>query len=57
MIDGLGEREQVLMSAWLTGLRSSWNRRTYATDVVAWLDWLTERDTSALAAVGCTAAW
>jgi len=46
----LGEREQVLVSAWLTGLRSARTRRAYAGDVAAWLGWLTERDTGALAA-------
>ena len=46
----LGEREQVLMSAWLTGLRSARTRRAYAGDVAAWLGWLAERDTGALAA-------
>jgi hypothetical protein len=33
----LGEREQVLVSAWLTGLRSARTRRAYAGDVAAWL--------------------
>ena len=46
----LGEREQVLVSAWLTGLRSARTRRAYAGDVVAWLGWLAERETGALAA-------
>ena len=49
-VGGLGEREQVLVSAWLTGLRSSRTRRAYAGDVVAWLGWLTERETDSLAA-------
>jgi len=49
-VGGLGEREQVLVSAWLTGLRSARTRRAYAGDVVAWLGWLTERETDALAA-------
>ena len=38
------------MSAWLTGLRSARTRRAYAGDVVAWLGWLTGRDTGVLAA-------
>ena len=46
----LGEREQVLVAAWLTGLRSARIRRAYAADVVAWLCWLAERGTGALAA-------
>jgi hypothetical protein len=36
---GLGEREQVLVSAWLTGLRSARTRRAYARDLAAWLGW------------------
>jgi hypothetical protein len=39
----LGEREQVLVAAWLTGLRSARTRRAYAGDVVAGLGWLAER--------------
>ncbi len=50
MIGGLGEREQVLVSAWLTGLRSARTRRAYAGDLVAWLGWLAARETGALAA-------
>jgi integrase/recombinase XerD len=46
----LGEREQFLVSAWLTGLRSARTRRAYAGDVVAWLGWLAGRETGALAA-------
>jgi integrase/recombinase XerD len=49
-VGGLGEREQVLVSAWLTGLRSARTRRAYAGDVAAWLGWLAERETDALAA-------
>jgi hypothetical protein len=49
VIGGLGEREQVLVAAWLTGLRSARTRRAYAADVVAWLGWLAGR-TGALAA-------
>src|ERR1700730_9493873 len=45
-----GEREQVLVSAWLTGLRSARTRRAYAADVTAWLGWLDDPDTGALAA-------
>ena len=50
MIGELGEREQVLVAAWLTGLRSARTRRAYAGDVAAWLGWLAGRDTGALAA-------
>jgi integrase/recombinase XerD len=50
MIGGLGEREQVLVAAWLTGLRSARTRRAYAGDAMAWLGWLAERDTDVLAA-------
>jgi hypothetical protein len=50
VVGELGEREQVLVSAWLTGLRSARTRRAYAGDVAAWLGWLAERDTYALAA-------
>ncbi len=46
----LGEREQLLVSAWLTGLRSARTRRAYAGDVMAWLAWLAERETDVLAA-------
>ncbi len=49
-VGGLGEREQVLVSAWLTGLRAARTRRAYAGDVMAWLGWLTGRETDALAA-------
>ena len=50
VIGELGEREQVLVAAWLTGLRSARTRRAYAADVTAWLGWLAERDTGVLAA-------
>ena len=46
----LGERERLLVSAWLTGLRSARTRRAYAGDVVAGLAWLAQRETTALAA-------
>jgi len=49
-IDALGQPDQVLVAAWLTGLRSARTRRAYAGDVTAWLDWLADRDTGALAA-------
>jgi integrase/recombinase XerD len=39
----LGKRDQVLVSAWLTGLRSARTRRAYAGDVTAWLGWLADR--------------
>jgi integrase/recombinase XerD len=38
------------VAAWLTGRRSARTRRAYAGDVVAWLAWLADRDTGALAA-------
>jgi integrase/recombinase XerD len=50
VIGELGERDQVLVSAWLTSLRSARTRRAYAADVVAWLGWLAGRGTGALAA-------
>jgi integrase/recombinase XerD len=50
VIGQLGEREQVLMAAWLTGLRSARTRRAYAGDLMTWLGWLAERDTDVLAA-------
>ena len=43
-VSGLGERDQVLVSAWLTGLRSARTRRAYAGDVAAWLGWLAEQE-------------
>jgi len=46
----LGEREQVLVAAWLTGLRSARTRRAYAADVTAWFAWLADRETDVLAA-------
>jgi site-specific recombinase XerD len=50
VVGELGERDQVLVSAWLTGLRSPRTRRAYAGDVAAWLGWLTDRETHVLAA-------
>ena len=50
VIGELGEPEQVLVSAWLTGLRSARTRRAYAGDVAAWLGWLAGRHTGALTA-------
>jgi site-specific recombinase XerD len=50
VISDLGEREQILLAAWLTGLRSARTRRAYAGDAVAWLGWLADRDTDVLAA-------
>jgi integrase/recombinase XerD len=50
VVGELGEREQVLVAAWLTGLRSARTRRAYAGDVVAWLGWLADRETEVLAA-------
>jgi integrase/recombinase XerD len=49
-VGSLGEREQLLVAAWLTGLRSARTRRAYAGDVAAWLGWLAERDTDVLVA-------
>ena len=45
-----GEQEQVLVSVWLTGVRSARTRRAYAADVVAWCGWSAGRNTGALAA-------
>ncbi len=50
VIGEMGEREQVLVSAWLTGLQSARTRRAYAGDVAVWLGWLAGRETGALAA-------
>jgi integrase/recombinase XerD len=50
VVGELGERKRVLVAAWLTGLRSVRTRRAYAADVAAWLGWLAERETGALAA-------
>ena len=50
VIGTLGERDQVLVAAWLTGLRSARTRRAYAGDLVAGLGWLAERETDVLAA-------
>jgi hypothetical protein len=50
VVGGLGEPDQVLVSAWLTGLRSARPRRAYAGDAAAWLGWLGERGTDMLAA-------
>ena len=44
VIGELGEREQVLVAAWLTGLRSARTRRAYTGDVAAWLGWLAARE-------------
>jgi len=49
VVGELGGREQLLVSAWLTGLRSARTRRAYAGDVVAWLGWLAGRETGVLA--------
>ena len=43
VVGGLGEREQVLVSAWLTGLWSARTRHAHAGDVAAWLGWLAGR--------------
>jgi integrase/recombinase XerD len=50
VVGELGEREQLLISAWLTGLRSARTRRAYAGDLVAWLKWLGARGTDAFGA-------
>ena len=50
VVGELGEREQLLVSAWLTGLRSARTRRAYAGDVAAWLGWLADRETDVPAA-------
>jgi len=49
-VGALEDRDQVLVAAWLTGLRSARTRRAYAGDLVAWLGWLADRDTEVLAA-------
>ena len=49
VIGGLGEREQILVGAWLTGLRSAHPPRLRR-DVAAWLGWLDARETDVLAA-------
>jgi hypothetical protein len=43
VIGELGEREQFLVAAWLTGLRSARTRRAYAGDMAGWLGWLAVR--------------
>ena len=50
VIGELEERDQVLVAAWLTRLRSVRTRRAYAGDMAAWLGWLAGRDTGVLAA-------
>jgi integrase/recombinase XerD len=50
VIGEMGEREQIVVAAWLTGLRSARTRRAYAGDVTTWLGWLADRETGALAA-------
>jgi hypothetical protein len=50
VIGALDEWDQVLVAAWLTGLRSARTRRAYAGDMAAWLGWLAARDTDVLAA-------
>src|SRR5262245_26045392 len=49
-IGELPGQERLLVSAWLTGLRSPRTRRAYAADVAAWLGWLGQRHTGALGA-------
>ena len=46
----LGERERLLVSAWLASLRSARTRRAYLQDVHAWLGWCEERGVDVLAA-------
>lgn len=43
-------REQLLVAAWLSSLRSVRTRRAYAGDLLTWLGWLAERDLDVLAA-------
>src|SRR5258708_5238001 len=50
VVAGRGEGGRVRVAAGLPGLRSVRPRRAYAADVVAWLGWLAERETWALAA-------
>src|SRR5262245_40824415 len=50
VVGELEGQERLLVSAWLTGLRSPSTRRAYAADVAAWLGWLGQRHTGALGA-------
>ena len=45
-----GEREELLVAAWLASLRAARTRRAYAGDVRGWLGWLAERGTDVLGA-------
>jgi integrase/recombinase XerD len=47
---GWGSATRSWCPRWLTGLRSARTRRAYAGDVAAWLGWLADRETGALAA-------
>ncbi|MBB3665251.1 site-specific recombinase XerD [Prauserella sediminis] len=47
---GLPQREQVLLAAWLSSLRSRRTRRAYSGDLLAWLAWLGEREVDVLSA-------
>ncbi|MCG8919433.1 tyrosine-type recombinase/integrase [Actinokineospora sp. PR83] len=46
----LGERERLLVSAWLSSLRSARTRRAYLQDVRAWLGWCEQRGVDVLGA-------
>jgi hypothetical protein len=48
VLDGLGEREELLAAAWLASVRAPGIRRAYAGDVRGWLGWLAERGTDVL---------
>ncbi len=50
VVTAMGEREQLLASAWLASLRSHRTRRAYAGDLAGWLAWLDDRGTDVLAA-------
>lgn len=43
-------REQLLLAAWLSSLRSARTRRAYTGDLLAWLGWLAQRELDVLAA-------
>src|SRR5215831_14936109 len=50
VVGELEGQEQLLVAAWLAGLRSPRTRRAYDADLVAWLGWLHQRQTDAFIA-------
>jgi site-specific recombinase XerD len=46
----LSDRERLLVSAWLSSIRSARTRRSYLGDVRSWLAWLAQRQVDVLAA-------